>query len=118
MKGKITDYIYSSKSNKDYALVKVYKNPGNEFEFIGEININKFPPELLALIKEYHDALDKMMFPVVEGIEDKIFSYDLKLKQSNIPIYCLSIDNEKISFFSQYPTANGYLNERPQNSIL
>jgi hypothetical protein len=113
MEEKITDYIYSDTRNKDFALITVQKNTRNEYEYIGEILMNRFPEELLILIADYHKAIDEFMFSLVESIEDKIYSYDLKLKKSNTCIHGIFIDNCKIDFFIQYPSAKGYLSERP-----
>jgi hypothetical protein len=114
MEDNITDYIYSGTRKKDFALIKVNKNPINEYEYIGEILINIFPKDLLNLIEEYHHAIEELMFPIVESIEDGIYEYDLKLKNSNTSIHCIYIDNCKIRFFTQYPSANGYLSKRPR----
>ncbi|TYQ16999.1 UNVERIFIED_CONTAM: hypothetical protein Cloal_3590 [Acetivibrio alkalicellulosi] len=117
MKEIITDYIFSGKTKEIYALVSVCRNPENQFEYSGEIIDNNFPPELLRLIKEYHHAIDEMLFSIVENIEDKIYYYELKLKERNTPTHCLYIDNLKISFFTHYPTAKGYLCNRPKKLI-
>jgi hypothetical protein len=116
MEEKITDYIYSGTRNENFALIAVQKNQKNEYEYIGEILINRFPKDVLTLILDYKHTIEELMFPLVESIEDEIYSYDLKLKYSNTCIHCISIDNCKIRFFIKYPSAKGYLSNRPHKT--
>lgn len=114
MSEEIKDYIYSCSESRVFATVYVKKSAENEFEYLGEIIENEFPEPLINAINEFHDAVEDLTFSVLDEIEDRIYGYDLELKDTQVKIHGISINGNSISFFTKYPSGSGYQDSRPQ----
>jgi len=108
------DTIFSRKNKQAYAVVDYSQDEEIEFYFRGRIIESSFPAELLALIEEYNGIVDDMALSLVDEVEEKIYAYDLGLKARDSRIFNISIKNkDEISFFTKYPTGNGFRDEYP-----
>lgn len=111
------DSIYSKKLNRVLATVVLEKHPTTPYYYTGEIKENNVPEHLVKMIKKYTQAVNEMTFSVLDRIEYQIQEYEIVLLDNDIPIYQLGLDIKsigRISFFTKYPTGQGYLDEYPK----
>lgn len=108
------DYIFSSKTQKEYALIEYKNEEIIENYCTGKILTFDFPKNLYDLLGEYNELVDAMSLSLLDEIEDKIYWYDLMLKFSGNRIFNISLkEDEQISFFLKYPVADGFLDRYP-----
>ncbi len=108
----MNDYILSN--NKEIAMIDVDKSNEHPFEYTGIILKNNFPDQLITLLNDFHKAIEEGTFSTVDEIETAIYNYNLRLKKAGIAIHHLVIKGNRISFYSKYPTGQGFVDERPR----
>lgn len=108
------DWIVSGKTGEVYAEVDIRENEGIEYCYTGEIVGYNFTSELADLIDEYDELVSKCALSLLDEVEEKIYSYDLKLRILDKRIFSPSIKQKKtITFFTKYPTGNGFVDTHP-----
>jgi hypothetical protein len=108
------DWIISGKTGETYAEVEIRRDEGIDYFYVGEIVKYDFPSDLASLIDEYDELVNACVLSLLDEVEEKIYSYDLKLKVLGKRIFSLSIKEKlKITFFTKYPTSKGFVGNHP-----
>jgi hypothetical protein len=107
---EMIDYIVTAKNEK-VALVEFEEE--NVYSYSGFILKDDFPISLKNHIAEYHKMVDDGVFGVLDDIEKEIYKYDLKLERGKQRIHHILIDDNKISFYTKYPTGQGSVDHWP-----
>ena len=112
---ELFDCIINGVSGQQYAQIEVSKHPKIENYYCGKIVENHFPDDLINLTIEYYYSANECIFSVLDAILKKISIYKLTLRDRNIEIYIPFIDREasEITFYTKFPTGNGYLENEP-----
>lgn len=115
MENSIEDYIVSKETNEIIGLINVCKDPNVPFLYSGKIIENKFPEDLILVLNEYVDAVNELTFSTLDEIESRINFYKLYLKSRDISIFLPHIDEDNldISFYTKYPSSQGFLDSYP-----
>lgn len=105
------DYIFD-KDHNEYAKIEYRHSEDKEYYCTGEILEYAIPGELSNLINEYTELVNGMCLSLLDDVEEKIYSYGLKLRDANVSIFRPEITNERvIDFFTKYPTARGFVDK-------
>ncbi|TGB62882.1 hypothetical protein [Escherichia sp. E4736] len=108
------DYIISFRENEKYALIEYNRVDKFDYYYEGVIIESYFPEEIIFLIEERNGIIDDMAISLLDEIEEKLYSYNIGLKESGSMIFDIEIiDGDKISFFTKYPSSQGYLDRYP-----
>jgi glutamine synthetase type III len=108
------DHIVSRRGGEVYATVEFIPDEKIDFFFRGRLLRNDFPAELLALVAEYEGIVEDMVFSLVDEVEERIYAYDLGLREMGVGVFNLSIGTHgEISFFTKYPTGSGFKDRYP-----
>ncbi len=108
------DYIISFRENKKYALIEYNKVDRFDHYYEGVIIESYFPEEIIFLIEERNGIIDDMAISLLDEVEEKLYSYHIGLKDNGSMIFDIEIvDGNKISFFTKYPSSQGYLDSYP-----
>lgn len=108
------DWIISDKTGETYAEVEIRRDERIDYFYTGEIVQYKFPSDLANLIDEYSELVSACVLSLLDEVEEKIYSYDLKLKLLGTNIFSPCIkEKATITFFTKYPTGNGFLDDHP-----
>ncbi|MEN7547383.1 hypothetical protein AAG747_05665 [Rapidithrix thailandica] len=108
------DYIISKKNNTIIAVIEIQSIDNDKVGYKAKLIENHFPKELLSLIGEFHKTVDSLEFSLLDSIESRIQAYQLYLRDLNLKIFDLLIEGQNISFYSKYPTANGFIDNYPE----
>lgn len=113
----IKDYIISKENNKILGFIEVHKDPKIPFLYSGKIIQNNFPKELVLILDDYVNAVNDLIFSILDELEEDISKYNLYLDNRNVKIFLPHIDeeNQEISFYIKYPSFNGFLDNYPLN---
>lgn len=110
MKDKIFSYAFS----EIYAIVEYERVFDFDFYYEGIILESNFPQELVDVIDEYNQTVREVAISILDDIEVRFYSYDLRLEKNDSRIFDFEIqDTNKISFFGKYPSSQGFLDDFP-----
>ncbi|WP_294615410.1 hypothetical protein [uncultured Gilliamella sp.] len=110
------DYIISFRNNQKYALIEYTKVDKFDYYYEGVIIESHFPEEITFLIAECNGIINEMALSLLDEIEEKLYSYHIGLKENGSLIFDIEIiDGNKISFFTKYPSSQGYLDKYPNS---
>ncbi|POP44313.1 hypothetical protein CHU32_02590 [Superficieibacter electus] len=109
------DYIFSFKENKEYALIEYNKIDKIDYYYEGVIIDANFPEEILYLINECNEIIKNMAISLLDEVELNLYSHDIGLKENGSRIFDVEIDGNNISFFTKYPSSDGYLDRYPES---
>ncbi|EIO7469117.1 hypothetical protein ABL602_004621 [Salmonella enterica subsp. enterica] len=108
------DYIISFRENKECALIEYHRVDKFDHYYEGVIIESYFPKEITFLIEERNGVIDAMAISLLDEVEEKLYSYHIGLKENGSMIFDIEItDGNKISFFTKYPSSQGYLDRYP-----
>jgi hypothetical protein len=108
------DWIVSGKTGEIYAEVDIRRDESMDYFYAGDILEYSFPSELSGLIDEYDELVSACVLSLLDEVEEKIYSYDLKLKVLDAKIFSLCIkEKATITFFTKYPTSKGFADNHP-----
>lgn len=108
------DWIVSGKTGEMYAAVDIGGQDGMDFFYTGDIVQYNFPIELASLIDQYDELVRSCALTLLDEVEEKIYSYDLKLRILDKRIFSPSIKHKStITFFTKYPTGKGFIDTHP-----
>lgn len=109
------DKIVSQKENTIYAYIEnICEYKGIEYYYEAKLIENSFPQELIDLCKDFYECVDSFSMVIADEIEDEIRKYQLRLKYNNTKIFRLEIKGDYVTFFTKYPTVNGFLDDYPE----
>ncbi len=106
------DAIYSGADGITYAEVE-HSVEGGPHHHIGKILHACFPAPFIDLVNEYNDLVDNCIITLLDEVEEKIYSYDMRLRSTGGRIFNIRLNSDRIEFFTKYPTANGFVDECP-----
>lgn len=108
------DYIISFRENERYALIEYNRVDKFDHYYEGVIIEYYFPEIITSLIEERNGIIDDMAISLLDEVEEKLYSYHIGLKENGSLIFDIEIiDRDKISFFTKYPSSQGYLDRYP-----
>ncbi|AYH04269.1 hypothetical protein [Pectobacterium parmentieri] len=108
------DYIISFRENEKYALIEYNRVDKFYHYYEGVIIESYFPERITSLIEERNGIIDDMAISLLDEVEAKLYSYHIGLKENGSLIFDIEIiDGDKISFFTKYPSSQGYLDRYP-----
>ena len=110
------DYIVSFRDKQRCALIEYKKIEKFDHYYEGVIIESNFPKEVIFFINECNSIINDMAISLLDEIEEKLYSYDIGLEKNCSRIFDIEfIDKNKISFFTKYPSSQGYLDKYPNS---
>lgn len=90
-----------------------------EFFYEGVITENTFPIEVIETINEFWHLVNSFCFALLDDVEEIIYKdYQFILKNSNVMVFDIELkEGNRITFFSKYPTAKGFLDFYPTEIV-
>lgn len=108
------DWIVSGKTGETYAEVDIRRDESIDYCCVGEIIEYNFPSDLASLIDEYDELVNACVLSLLDEVEEKIYSYDLRLKMQDAKIFSPYIkEKATITFFTKCPTSKGFADDHP-----
>lgn len=108
------DFIVSGKTGETFAEITIQVDEKFKYGYEGVILKNTFPKVFIDLLKEFDKRVDEGAFGALDDIENDIYAYIPMLKFMNTRVYQVKINDNKISFFTKYPTGKGFIDEFPE----
>jgi hypothetical protein len=109
------DSIISQSEGIQFALIgEIQKDSEIEYYYNAKLLVNNFPQELVNLCQEFYECVDTFSMVIADEIENEIKAYQLKLEYNNMKIFRLEIKKDYVTFFTRYPTHNGFLYDYPE----
>ena len=107
------DCIVSLNCKNEYLKITIMAKEEQQYFYKALIVEDHFSQKLKDLIGELWECVDLFSMSLVDDLEEEIKKYNLVLQKSKTKIFSVELKNDCVTFFSKYPTSNGFLDDYP-----